>query len=81
MLAELPPELNPLGAEQEPIVEPDIIVKPEPVDDALPGTSSPLLFRTLALTLRASRLYPLWRSARLSSLSPSGHLFLEPTPS
>ncbi len=42
MLAELPPELNPLGAEQEPeLVEPDIIVKPEPVDDALPGTSSP----------------------------------------
>ena len=61
MLAELPPELNPLGVEQEPHIRfgLDIIVKPEPVDDALPGTSSPFLFRALALTLRASRLYPL----------------------
>lgn len=45
MLADLPPELNPLRDEQESEVDvsPDIFVKPEPVDDALPGMSPSFL--------------------------------------
>ncbi|KJA20495.1 hypothetical protein HYPSUDRAFT_815524 [Hypholoma sublateritium FD-334 SS-4] len=75
MLADLPPELNPLRDEQgsDGDVGTDIMVKPEPVDDALPGISSFYSLSTLSLSGTQST-RPLKICSALSPLFPQESL-------